>query len=161
MATLTVWKYDTEGGADAALSKLIELQKQELITVIDAAVVSWQVGKKKPNTEQMHPLVGNGALGGAFWGLLLGIIFFVPVLGLIAGAAAGALSGALSDVGIDDGFIEQTRAAVTPGTSALFLMSQDEVADRVSSEMSGNVAELISSNLTSEQEAKIREAFTD
>ncbi len=40
-------------------------------------------------------------------------------------------------------------------------MSQDEVADRVSSEMSGNVAELISSNLTSEQEAKIREAFTD
>ena len=43
MATLTVWKYDTEGGADAALSKLIELQKQELITVIDAAVVCMSV----------------------------------------------------------------------------------------------------------------------
>ncbi len=159
MATLTVWKYDTDGGAEAALAKLIGLQQQELITVIDAATVSWPAGKKKPKTEQLHPIVGAAALGGAFWGLLFGILFFVPVLGVVAGAAAGALSGVLGDIGIDDDFIERTRAAVTPGTSALFLLSQDEVAERVTAEMSDNVGELITSNLTSEQESKIREVF--
>jgi uncharacterized membrane protein len=40
MATLTVWKFHTVEGADNALSKLEDLQKQQLIQVLDAAIVS-------------------------------------------------------------------------------------------------------------------------
>jgi len=40
MATLTVWKFDTTDGADFALAKLQELQRQELIEVLDGAVVT-------------------------------------------------------------------------------------------------------------------------
>jgi hypothetical protein len=39
--------------------------------VHDGAVVTWPEGEKKPKTRQLSNLVGEGALGGAFWGLLL------------------------------------------------------------------------------------------
>ena len=102
--------------------------------VRDAAVVSWEEGKSKPKTRQLHDAKMGGALGGGFWGLLFGMIFFVPLLGLAIGAAAGALAGSLTDVGISDSFIKQVRDKVTPGTSALFLLSSDAVFDRISGE---------------------------
>ena len=89
MATLTVWKFDSAGGADNAVATLEMLAKEELITVHDAATVSWPEGKKKPKTHQLAGLAGAGALGGAFWGLLFGLLFFVPLLGMAIGAAAG------------------------------------------------------------------------
>jgi uncharacterized membrane protein len=159
MASLTVWKFQTPFGADAALEKLQELQSQQLINVQDAAVVSWETGKKKPKTHELHDTTKGGALGGGFWGLLFGLIFFVPILGLAIGAASGALLGSLTDVGISDSFIKSVRDQVTPGTSALFLLSSDAVIDRVKQEFSGREAELISTNLSSDQEAKLRAAF--
>src|ERR1700760_2208913 len=159
MSSLTVWKFPTPFGADAALEKLQGLQGQQLITVQDAATVSWEAGKKKPKTRQLNDTTSRGALGGGFWGLLFGLIFFVPLLGLAIGAASGALFGSLADVGISRDFIENVRAKVTPGTSALFLLSSDAVQDRVRDEFKGVQAELISTNLSGEQEDKLREAF--
>jgi uncharacterized membrane protein len=83
----------------------------------------------------------------------------VPLLGLAIGAASGALFGSLADVGISDSFIKSVRDQVTPGTSALFLLSSDAVIDRVKAEFPATDAELISTNLSSEQEAKLRTAF--
>ena len=159
MATLTAWKFSTPQGADLALEKLGKLQSQQLINVQDAAVVSWEEGRKKPKTHELHDTKKAGALGGGFWGLLFGLIFFVPILGLAVGAGMGALFGSMADVGISDEFINSVREKVTPGTSALFLLSSDAVFDRVRSEFAGSDAELISTNLTAEQEAKLREAF--
>src|SRR6202012_4162665 len=161
MSSLTVWKFTTPFGADAALEKLSALQTQQLITVQDAAVVSWEVGKKKPKTRELHDTKKAGALGGGFWGLLFGLIFFVPFLGLAIGAATGALFGSMADVGISNAFIDSVRQKVTPGTSALFLLSSDAVIDRVQGEFAGTDAELISTNLSAEQEAKLREAFAN
>ena len=159
MSSLTVWKFETPFGADAALQKLKGLEIQGLIQVQDAAVVSWEAGRKKPKTEQMHDTKKGGALGGGFWGLLFGLIFFIPILGLAIGAATGALIGSLADVGISDQFIKTVRDKVTPGTSALFLLSSDAVFDKVKSEFQDTEAELISTNLSEAQEAKLREAF--
>jgi uncharacterized membrane protein len=125
VATLTVWKFHSADGAEQAVEKLGQLQRQELIKVHDAAVVEWPEGKKKPRTRQLHSLAGAGAMGGAFWGFLFGLLFFVPLLGMAVGAATGALSGALADVGIDDSFIDEVRSKVTPGSSALFVMTSD------------------------------------
>ena len=161
MATLTVWKFETDGGARNGLNVLERLQKEELIQVIDAAIVTWPEGRKKPKTQQMHNLAGAGALGGAFWGLLFGLLFFIPLLGLAIGATMGALTGSLSDVGIDDGFIKKVRDEVTPGTSALFVMSGHVVPDRVLAEFRGTGAHLVSTNLSSEQEARLREVFAE
>jgi uncharacterized membrane protein len=163
MATFTVWKFDSAGGADDALNTLERLQKEELITLEDGAVVSWAEGKKKPKTRQLHSMAGAGAMGGAFWGFLFGLLFFVPIFGLAVGAAIGGLSGSMADVGIDDNFIEEVRQKITPGTSALFLLTSGAVQDKVREEMSGIAghAELIHTHQTNEQEAKLRDAFAE
>jgi uncharacterized membrane protein len=159
MATLTAWKFPTPYGADDALATLEKLQTEALIQVQDAAVVSWEPGRKKPRTREMHSTARTGALGGAFWGMLFGLIFFIPILGLAIGAASGALFGSMADVGISDAFINAVRDKVTPGTSALFLLSADAVIDRVGAEFRDTEAELISTNLSADQEARLREAF--
>ena len=143
MATLTAWKFDTPDGADAAEQTLLRLQKEELIQIHGAATVSWPEGKKKPKTRQLTSVAGIGALSGSFWGLLFGLLFFVPLLGMAVGAAAGALGGSLTDVGIDDDFIASVRDKVTPGTSALFVLSSDAVLDKVKDAFAGQHPELI------------------
>ncbi|MGB3185789.1 MAG: DUF1269 domain-containing protein [Ornithinimicrobium sp.] len=159
MASLTVWKFDSAGGAEQAEETLGTLVSQELIQVHDAAIVSWVEGKKRPKTRQMHNLAAGGALGGAFWGMLFGLIFFVPLLGLAVGAATGAITGSLRDVGIDDGFINRVRDEIQPGTSALFVMTSDAVVDRVKEAFAGQHMELIHTNLSEEQENSLREVF--
>lgn len=163
MATLSVWKFPETSSADRTLAVLERLEKEQLLKVHDAAVVSWQVGEKKPRTRQLRDTTKAGALGGAFWGLLFGLIFFVPLIGAALGAATGALAGSLTDVGIDDGFIKAVREQVTPGTSALFVMTSDAVVDRIRPELESMdlKAELIKTNLSEAQESAMREAFAE
>jgi uncharacterized membrane protein len=161
VATLSVWKFPTAEGAEQAEVTLVDLAKQKLITVHDAATVSWPEGKKKPKTRQANNLTAGGALGGSFWGLLFGLIFFVPLIGLAVGAAMGALAGSMADVGINDDFIKTVRDKVTPGTSALFVMTSDAVQDKVRAAFDGQQAELISTNLDTAQENALRAAFSD
>jgi len=161
MATLTALKFSTPEGAGQMLSKIQSLQKMELIKLQDAAIVTWPVGKKSPKTKQLVNMAGMGALQGAFWGMLFGLIFFVPFFGLAVGAAFGALGGKMADYGIDDNFIKQTREKVTEGTSALFLLTSDAVQDKVLDELKGFDFELISSNLTKEQEEQLMAAFAE
>lgn len=155
MATLTIWKLQTPYGVDASPEKLQRPHAQQLIHRQGAAMVSWEQGKKKPKTREPHDTRVGGALGGGFWGLLFGLIFFVPVRGF----ASGALIGSLTDVGISDKFIRGVREKVAPGNSALFMLSSDVVSDRVGQEFAGADAELISTNLSANQEANLRGAF--
>ena len=159
MATMTVWKFPTAGGAGMAEATLKELQRKELIQIHDAAIVLYPEGAKKPKTRQLNNLAGAGALGGAFWGLLFGLIFLVPLLGAAVGAATGALSASLADVGIDDTFIDGVRDQITPGTSALFVMTSDAVLDKVRDAFGNDHPELILTNLTKEQERALVEVF--
>jgi uncharacterized membrane protein len=156
MATLSVLKFSDPYGADRVLLALQGLQEQQMITLEDAAVVSWPQGNKKPTTRQLHG--GSGALGGAFWGFLFGLIFFVPFLGAAMGAAMGA--GSMADVGISDDFIKQVREKVTEGTSALFALTSGATApDKIIDELKQYDFEIISTNLPEEQEKQLREAF--
>ena len=162
MAMLTVWRFETAGGADAASKMLQELARERVVVVHDAATVSWPEGEKKPRTQPLHSLTGTGAMGGSFWGLLFGLIFFVPLLGAAIGAASGALAGSLRDVGIDDSFINRVRDRVTPGTSALFLLSSDAVVDQVKDALAaGATSELLVTHLTQDPEDALRQVFTE
>lgn len=161
MSTLSVWRFDTADGAEKAVTTLEQLARQQLVTVNDAATVSWPQEAKKPRTRQLHNLAGAGALGGAFWGMLFGLLFLVPLLGAAIGAAAGALVGSFSDVGIDDDFVKRTRDNITPGTSALFVLTSDAVVDKVRDAFAGQRAELLFTNLSTEQENRLREAFAE
>jgi uncharacterized membrane protein len=160
MATLSVLKFNDPYGADRVLIALQGMQEREMITLEDAAVVSWPQGNGKPTTRQLHSTAGAGALGSAFWGFLFGLIFFVPFLGAAIGAGMGGLSGSLADVGISDDFIKEVREKVTEGSSALFALTSGATApDKVVDELKAYDFEIISTNLPEEQENKLREAF--
>jgi uncharacterized membrane protein len=61
----------------------------------------------------------------------------------------------------DDDFIREVRENVTPGTSALFVMTSNAADDRVLEQFRSTGATLISTNLSAEQEARLREAFAE
>ncbi|GAB2603949.1 DUF1269 domain-containing protein [Kribbella endophytica] len=162
MATLTVWKFASWDGANQAIATLEALAKQDLLKVHDAASVSWQPEARRPRTRQVRDLTGVGAIGGMFWGMLFGLIFLMPLAGAALGAASGALAGSLVDVGIDDEFIRSARDQITPGTSALFLLTSDVDRDKVKATFDATglqKPELIQSNLSAEQEQALREMF--
>ena len=157
--TLVVLKFDTPDGAEQGLSIAVNLQKQHLLEIQDAAIATWPKGKKKPKTRHGADACA-GAWYGAFWGMLLGWIFFVPFLGAAFGAAAGALSAHFADYGIGNDFLAKVRSKVTEGTSALFLLVGQVTTDRVIEAFKAAPKfEVVASNLSHEQEAKLKGAF--
>src|SRR5262249_28792273 len=128
--------------------------------LLDAAIVTWPQGKKKPKTRHLMDLTTVGAVDGAFWGLLFGMIFFVPFLGAAVGAAMGALSGSVAGFWIGKDFLDPVRGKVTEGTSALFLLVGQVTTDRVVEAFKAAPKfEIIASNLSKDQEEKLKAAF--
>jgi len=67
MATLSVLKFNDPYGADRVMIALQGMQERQLITLEDAAIVSWPQGNKKPKTHQHtapRALVRDGARSG-------------------------------------------------------------------------------------------------
>jgi uncharacterized membrane protein len=159
MSTLLVLEFDSEGGAAQMRDRLLSLQKQQLITIDDAAIMK-KTADGKPKLEQLNNMAGVGALGGAFWGMLFGLLFFIPFLGMAVGAAAGALAGSMSDVGIDDKFIKQVGESITPGTSALFLLVSNAVVDKVLEQTKDLKYQVVQTNLSQENEDNLRAAIS-
>ena len=159
MATLTAFRFDSVDGADSALRVVPMLQEQELITILDAALVSWPKGKNRPSTRQVVLPTGTQLLDGTFWGMLFGLIFFVPVLDTGRREEMERLTSALSDVGIDEDFIYQLRSKLTEGTSALFILSRDALMDKINDVSKGKKPDLIAINLRPDEEMKLRNLF--
>ena len=161
MATLSVLKFDDPRAAARTLIALQGMQDRKMITLEDAAVVSWPEGNKKPSIPQDH-IIGETALGGAFWGFLFGLIFFMPFLGAAIGAGtAAALSTSLENEGIDAEFIKRVGEEVTEGTSALFALTSG-AADReeVVVELTQQYAfEIIWTDLPEDELQNLREVF--
>ena len=158
MANLIVFAFDNETEAERMRDKLVDMQKQQIIILQDAAVViRREDGKVK--VKQAQSLVGAGALGGSFWGLLIGLLFWAPWLGLAIGAATGALAGGMTDVGVDDKFIKEVGDNIEPGHSALFLLVTDSTPDKVMDGLSDFNPKVYQTSLSEEDEAKLRAAF--
>lgn len=156
---MTVWRFATPDGARRASDLL---QQVAVPGVHDAAIVEWGDGDRKPHARQVTDTPAAAALDGGFWGLLFGLVFFVPLLGAEIGATTGALTDALADVGIDDHFINRVRDQVTPGTSALFLLTSGPIVAQVSAAFAdGPRADLIATDLDTDQEAALRAVFAD
>ena len=158
MANLIVFAFDNETEAERMRDKLVDMQKQQIITLQDAAVViRREDGKVK--VKQAQSLVGAGALGGSFWGLLIGLLFWAPWLGLAIGAATGAIAGKMTDVGVDDKFIKEVGENIEPGQSALFLLVTDSTPDKVMDGLTDFNPRVYQTSLSEEDEAKLRAAF--
>ncbi len=78
---------------------------------------------------------------------------------MAVGAAAGALAGHFAHYGIDENFINSVRSKVTPGTSALFLLTSGAVVDKLIEAVRGQKFQIVQTNLSKEQENELREMF--
>lgn len=158
MSKLIVVAFNDETTAFTLRDRLLELQKEHIVSLEDAAVViRKQDGKVK--VKQVTSLTGAGALGGAFWGMLIGLLFLAPWLGMVVGAAAGALSGAASDIGVDDKFIKEVGNQIEPGHSAIFMLIKEATEDKLMKEFENFDGTVIQTSLSDESEEKLREAF--
>jgi uncharacterized membrane protein len=150
--TLTVWRFPAPDAAEQALSGLQPTVRAGYATIGDAALVSWPPGRQTPVTRELGSITGPGQLWHGFWGMLLGLIFLTPLAGPAFGAAAGAVAGTLSDFGVADDFVLRVRESVTPGTSAIFLLSTRTSADVVVGRVDRAGVEVVRTELSPEQE---------
>lgn len=159
MSTLVVIGYDNMYAAEEVRLKLRKLQSEYLIDMEDAVVaVKDTAGKVK--LHQALNLTAAGAVSGGFWGSLVGLIFLNPLLGLAIGAGAGAVSSALSDVGINDQFMKDLAAALTPGSSVLFVLVRKATPDKVLEQLQGSGGKVLKTSLSHEDESKLQAALS-
>lgn len=159
MNTLVVIGYKDIDQAEEVRLKLRKLHRDYLIDLDDAVVVVKDAaGKIK--LHQSVSLTAAGATSGGFWGMLVGMIFLNPLLGLAVGASAGALSGSVADVGINDDFMKELAATLTPGSSALFVLVRKVTPDKVLQELQGSGGTVLKTTLSDDDEAKLQAALS-
>jgi uncharacterized membrane protein len=159
MSTLAVIGYDNEFKAEEVRLTLRKLQKDYLIDLEDA-VVAVKDAQGKVKLHQAINLTAAGAVGGGFWGSLIGLLFLNPLLGAAVGAAAGAASGALTDVGINDKFMKELAATMSPGSSALFVLVRKATPDKVLAELQGSGGKVLKTSLSHDDETKLQAALS-
>ena len=140
MAAFTVWKFDNLDGAAHAESVLEDCQAEGFLKVVDHAVVTWPEGTSHPSTSHGNDEKWRGTGWGALWGVLVGALFFVPVVGGVVGAAIGAISKMTEDAGITKEQLETIRTELTPGTSALFVVTERATSTAWASASAGSTA---------------------
>ncbi|NUW31748.1 DUF1269 domain-containing protein [Nonomuraea sp. SMC257] len=156
MSNLIVIAYPDVATATSVRDRLLDLQRQNLITMEDVAVVERRTdGKIK--LHQSANMTGMGAASGALWGGLIGLLFFMPLFGMALGAAAGAAGGAMTDVGVNDEFMRQIAAKMEPGTAALFVLVVRSTPDKVIPEIQPYGGHILQTSLSQDQEAQLRE----
>lgn len=157
MSNLIVLKFDNADEAGKVRQALRELEQGGQLTINDAAVVSKDAEGKVHVRNELESGITTGAIGGGVIGLILGAMF--PIAGLAIGAAGGALIGKLLDTGVDNKFVKEVTAALTPNTSALFVALKDgdpNVALAVLRPFQGT---LYHTTLSSELEQELRNAL--
>ncbi|MFN9631447.1 MAG: DUF1269 domain-containing protein [Cyanobacteriota bacterium] len=158
MSSLVVVGFPTVSEAEDVRRALVDIQKEQLISLEDAVVVD-RDADGHVHLRQAINLTAAGAASGGFWGVLVGLLFANPLLGAAVGAGVGAASGALSDLGINDGFLRDVGESLTAGTAALCLLTRESTPDRVIERLRDHApnARLLRTNLSHADENHLRQ----
>src|SRR5581483_8926800 len=169
MSTLIAVTYPDEQRAHQVLDELRKLETSYMIDLAYAVIVT-KDANGKPKLHQSVDLTQAGAVNGAMWGFLIGLLITLPFpfmaplawLGIAAvsagvGAAAGALTGRASDLGIDDKFMQDLTANMTPGTSTLFILARSVTMDKVEPDLAKFGGTLLYTNLNKDAEEQLRQ----
>ena len=159
MSDLIAIIYPTEAKAEEMRQKVLELQKEYLIEVSDAAIAVKQ-GDGTVKLNQLFNTTAAGAATGGLWGLLIGLVFLNPILGVALGAASGAISGALSDYGVNNDFMKKLSNSLQPGNAALFLLIRKFTGDKVLEALKGTGGTILKTSLDDSKEKALRDAIS-
>lgn len=128
----TAWRFNGTEGADAAVLRLKQLDGQDLIDVQDVTVIRWPHYATAPQAQEHVTSEGS---------------------------KASSFAKKLTKAGIDATMLDSVKGDMTPGTSALVLLSADAAIDTVAQAFEGHAMELMRSDLSVQQEDRLRAAF--
>ena len=160
MATLVAIGYPDQGTAEQARETVAGLEQDLVIQAEQVAAISRDLeGKYHVHTTHGGASAGGGALWGGFWGMLFGLLFFIPFAGLAIGVGMGALFGHFGEKGIDKAFQQQVRDYLKPGTSALFMVIDQDTPDKADAALSQYGWTVIRTSLSDEDTKRLEEAL--
>lgn len=133
------------------------LEKEGVVKLDDAAVVTKAEDGKVEVKNQLDSGVATGALGGALVGLLLASVFF-PLAGILVGAGAGGLIGHYFHKDVDQSFVKEVTQKIEPGKSALFLMISQGIGMIISA-LEPFKGEVLQTTLATEEVDAVKKAL--
>ncbi|MCC6167206.1 MAG: DUF1269 domain-containing protein [Caldilineaceae bacterium] len=160
MSNLIVITFENEDEADKVRETVRQLQKQNLISLDDSAVVVKDANGKVSVRNEVDRGVKIGAVGGGLIGLMLGFIFF-PLSGLIMGALGGALVGSMTDLGVDQKFVRDVQDAMHPSTSAIFLIVRQADPNAALAALKPYKGTVYQTTLSTQAEESLRRVLKD
>lgn len=131
--TTTAWRFSGTEGADGAVLRLKQLDAQESIDVQDITVLRWPQYAAAPLA---HEHVTD------------------------EGSKMSSLVQKFRHPVIDSSMIEAVKRDMTPGSSALVLLSAEARIDQVVMAFQGQAMELMRSDLSVQQQDALRAAFS-
>ena len=157
MNQLLVIGLDHVDDARSAMRKLRTLEHQGLVRFEDTAIVerdadgAVHVRNEVSGTTEMAAAIG--AIIGGF------LTFIFPPAGMVVGAALGAAVGSTLDTGVSPKFVDEVKATLQPGRSALFLVIKEAHADPVLAALREFHGDVIQTTLDSETEEALRQTL--
>ena len=161
MSDLIIIGYDDEDTADRVVRELLDLQRDYLIDLEDAAVIRRDKKGKLHVTTPVHHAAASGALSGLFWGTVIGLLFLFPLAPVVgvAGGLMGAALGSATDLGIKDEFKQRVQDLVQPGTSAILMVVRKATPDKVLEALRPYGGTVLQTSLTREAEQQLMKAL--
>jgi uncharacterized membrane protein len=158
MSDLVVITFAKQDAGLAALHHIRDSEGATGLTLADTAVVEKDAEGKVHVKNELSSGTEAGAVGGGFLGLLLTGVFFPPVLGIAVGAAVGGAIGHSLHTGVDQDFVKDIQAELTPGTSALFVVVKTNPGALVAA-VRGFEGKVYQTSLGPELEASINDSL--
>src|SRR3954466_4771284 len=130
--------FDTLGGANLAVNKLQELEKEGLLDVNNTITVSKNAWDKIDVHETTGDSGKTGAGIGALVGGIVGMIFPPSILATTGlGAAVGGMTGVMRAAEIDDSDIKAMADQLQPGQSMLIGVVEPQWQDEIEAALNG------------------------
>jgi uncharacterized membrane protein len=125
----TAWGFTGTEGADVAVSRLKQLDSQDMINLVDVAVLRWPDYASEPTTSE-HVTDEGGMMSG--------------------------LMRKLQHATIEGSMIDTVRKDLRPGTSAVVMLSSDTNIDAVVHAFEGEPMQLLRSDLSVPDQDRLR-----
>jgi uncharacterized membrane protein len=156
---LIVAAFNDDKKAAEVLKQLRSLEKENVILLVNAAIMTKDEKGKVSIKETDDVGAGKGALFGAIAGGLVGLLG--GPAGVIIGAAAGAATGGVAaskiDMGFPDDTLKELRDTLKPDSSAILALIQHQWVDRVVDELDKYGATLFRQALKDEVVSQLSE----
>lgn len=134
---IIVARFEGMNRAGPVLDELREMDRDDEISILNAVVVQKDYQGKVNASNDGDVRSGEGALFGALVGAIIG--FLGGPAGAVVGAAAGAVTGGVTAAAVDYGFDAETldslKSGLTPNSSLIVLLVEQEWSERVRNEI--------------------------